>query len=199
MLRNSMTPPPFILLGLLAALTASVQTLDLHGRVTDPQGRSVARATVHLQSRSGDLGLARTDPDGQYQFKGVPPGQYALSAEASGFTNVTRQIDFPAIQTSADLRFTQISVKNQSLVITSSVLEPGLDLRNSSTFNRTLFSRDDQTLQQLNAGINAGQHEGGGKSLEIRRFGFNLDHGGVNGGLIILLDGVQQNQGTQGH
>src|SRR6516225_10130463 len=37
------------------------------------------------------------------------------------------------------------------------------------------------------------------KSLEIRRFGFNLDHGGVNGGLKVLLDDVQQNQGTQGH
>ncbi|MFL6449514.1 MAG: TonB-dependent receptor plug domain-containing protein [Bryobacteraceae bacterium] len=66
-------------------------------------------------------------------------------------------------------------------------------------FNRTLFTRDDQVFQQLNAGINAGQHEGGGKSLEIRRFGFNLDHGGVNGGLKVLVDDVQQNQGTQGH
>ena len=54
-------------------------------------------------------------------------------------------------------------------------------------------------FQQLNAGIDAGQHEGGGKSLEIRRFGFNLDHGGVNGGLKVLVDDVQQNQGTQGH
>ncbi len=51
----------------------------------------------------------------------------------------------------------------------------------------------------MNAGINAGQHEGGGKSLEIRRFGFNTDHGGVNGVLKVLVDGVQQNQGTQGH
>ena len=30
-------------------------------------------------------------------------------------------------------------------------------------------------------------------------FGFNPDHGGVNGGLKVLLDDVQQNQGTQGH
>ena len=51
----------------------------------------------------------------------------------------------------------------------------------------------------LDGGINAGQHEGGGKSVEIRRYGFNLDHGGVNGGLKVLLDNVQQNQGTQGH
>jgi hypothetical protein len=69
----------------------------------------------------------------------------------------------------------------------------------SEVFNRTLFGRDDQILHILGAGINAGQHEGGGKSLEIRRFGFNLDHGGVNGGLKILIDNIQQNQTTQGH
>jgi hypothetical protein len=33
----------------------------------------------------------------------------------------------------------------------------------------------------------------------VRRFGFNTDHGGVNGGLKVLVDNVQQNQTTQGH
>lgn len=33
----------------------------------------------------------------------------------------------------------------------------------------------------------------------MRRFGFNLDHGGVGGGLKVLVDDVQQNMGTQGH
>jgi len=47
----------------------------------------------------------------------------------------------------------------------------------------------DELLEELlDAGINAGQHEGGGKSLEMRRFGFNLDHGGVSGGLKVLVD-----------
>src|SRR5690242_17698591 len=59
--------------------------------------------------------------------------------------------------------------------------------------------RDSQLLETLNSGISAAQHEGGGKSLEIRRFGFNLDHGGVNGGLKVLVDNFQQNQSTQGH
>jgi hypothetical protein len=36
------------------------------------------------------------------------------------------------------------------------------DLRNSEVFDRTVFTRDDQVLEQFNAGINAGQHEGGG-------------------------------------
>ncbi len=88
---------------------------------------------------------------------------------------------------------------HESIVVRGTAVEPSLDRRNSETFTRTLFSRDDQVLQLLDGGINAGQHEGGGKSLEIRRFGFNLDHGGVSGGLKILVDGVQQNQPTQGH
>src|SRR5262245_25523913 len=86
-----------------------------------------------------------------------------------------------------------------SIVITASTIQPDVDLRNAEVFQQTLFSRDDQVFHQLNAGINAGQHEGGGKSIEIRRFGFNLDHGGVNGGMKILVDNVQQNQSTQGH
>jgi hypothetical protein len=86
-----------------------------------------------------------------------------------------------------------------SVTVLAKTLEPGSDLRNSEVYKSTLFTRDDQLFQQLDAGIDAGQHEGGGKSVEVRRFGFNLDHGGVNGGLKVLLDNVQQNQGTQGH
>lgn len=86
-----------------------------------------------------------------------------------------------------------------SIVITAKPIEPAIDHRNAEVFEQTLFSRDDQVFHQLNAGINAGQHEGGGKSIEVRRFGFNLDHGGVNGGLKVLVDNVQQNQSTQGH
>jgi outer membrane receptor protein involved in Fe transport len=88
---------------------------------------------------------------------------------------------------------------HESIVVRGTAVEPSIDRRNSEVFTRALFTRDDQVLQVLDAGINAGQHEGGGKSLEIRRFGFNLDHGGVSGGLKVLVDGIQQNQATQGH
>ena len=88
---------------------------------------------------------------------------------------------------------------HESLVISASALDPTIDARNDNVYKSTLFSRDDQIFDTLAAGINTGQHEGGGKSLEIRRFGFNLDHGGVNGGLKVLVNDIQQNQATQGH
>src|SRR5438874_7976843 len=93
----------------------------------------------------------------------------------------------------------EIPVLKQSIVITASPVEPAFDRLTKEVFDKTLFSRDDQVFQVLDAGIDAGQHEGGGKSLEIRRLGFNLDHGGVSGGLKVLIDDVQQNQPTQGH
>src|SRR5262249_1665790 len=119
---------------------------------------------------------------------------------AQGFRLITREIIVSGNRPARiDIQFTALEAQSQSIVITAKTIEPAIDLRNSEVFDRTLFTRDDQVLQQLNAGIKAGQHEGGGKSVEIRRFGFNLDHGGVNGGLKVLLDDVQQNQGTQGH
>ena len=110
---------------------------------------------------------------------------FALAALASLCLAEDPKPDIPPIHT--------------SIVITASPTQPDVDRRNSEVFSRTLFSRDDQIFHVLDAGINAGQHEGGGKSVEIRRFGFNLDHGGVNGGLKVLVDDVQQNQSTQGH
>ena len=87
----------------------------------------------------------------------------------------------------------------ESVTIKSNTLSPTIKDIDGTVFENSLFGRDDQLIFTLNAGINAGQHEGGGKSLEIRRYGFNTDHGGVNGGLKIVVDNVQQNQGTQGH
>ncbi len=123
-----------------------------------------------------------------------------LHAESRGLEPISRELNTREGPTQGiDFRFQHLAARMQSIVITAKSLEPAVDLRNAEVFDHTLFTRDDQVLQQLNAGINAGQHEGGGKSLEIRRFGFNLDHGGVNGGLKVLVDDVQQNQGTQGH
>lgn len=106
---------------------------------------------------------------------------------------------FAILATAGEDEKPEIPTVHTSIVISASPLQVEVDRRNAEVFERTLFTRDDQIFHVLDGGINAGQHEGGGKSVEIRRYGFNLDHGGVNGGLKVLLDNVQQNQGTQGH
>lgn len=88
---------------------------------------------------------------------------------------------------------------HETITIVAEPVGPQVQPKLADVLANQLISRDDQVLQLLGAGINGGQHEGGGKSLEIRRYGFNLDHGGAGGGLRITVDNVAQNYGTQGH
>ncbi|PWU04515.1 MAG: hypothetical protein C5B51_16550 [Terriglobia bacterium] len=189
-----------ILLLMLAVTLRAQSEASISGKISDPQGKAVAGVAVSLSLSNGStLKETRTDGAGQFAFSSVARGEYRILASAPGFVPVSREVSAAAESNAIDLQFSALEPHMQSLVISAQSIEPSLDLRNSEVFTRTLFSRDDQVFQQLDAGINAGQHEGGGKSLEIRRFGFNLDHGGVNGGLKVLVDDVQQNQGTQGH
>jgi hypothetical protein len=54
-------------------------------------------------------------------------------------------------------------------------------------------------IQSLYAGINAATARRRRQISGDSSFRLQLDHGGVNGGLKILVDNFQQNQGTQGH
>jgi hypothetical protein len=185
--------------GILMMAASAFAQHGVSGRIVDVQGKAVPAATVRLETTAGYSLSTASDRDGHYQFPPVAIGDYQVRAEAPGLSSAPQKLSLTGEAIQKEIILSQLEVQHQSIVINGNAVEPEIDLRNAETFNRTLFTRDDQVLQQLNAGINAGQHEGGGKSLEIRRFGFNLDHGGVNGGLKVMVDGVQQNQGTQGH
>jgi hypothetical protein len=194
----------FALVLVLLATTASAlraeATSDITGKVSDPQGLPVANARVGLMSSEGaGTRETTTSENGEFAFRGVTPGTYTLTARARSFKIASKTLAASAEGASAvEIRFGQVAGED-SVVIVSSTVDPAVDLRNGDVYQKTLFERDDQLLESLGAGINAGQHEGGGKSLEIRRFGFNLDHGGVNGGLKVVVNDLPQNQPSQGH
>jgi hypothetical protein len=185
----------------LLCVTAAAQVRlarTVSGTIVNQKGESLAGVTVVARAQGSEQRML-TDAGGRFYFN-VPSSTLTLHIEGKYLTAVDKAISCDQI--AEDL---QIAVAfalppvHDSVVIVADPVEPGIDRRNDSVYKDTLFGRDDQLLFTLDAGINAGQHEGGGKSLEIRRFGYNLDHGGVNGGLKILVDDVQQNQGTQGH
>lgn len=169
-------------------------TKTITGTIVTTTNEVVPNATVAAGGKT-----VVTDAEGKFS---IEIGNGDTKLEVSG-KNIVPQMRI--IKSSDDISGVTIVISykvpeiHEELVISADSLEPSVDRRNEKVFSDTLFSRDDQIFQTLDAGINAGQHEGGGKSLEIRRFGFNLDHGGVNGGLKVLTDNVQQNQGTQGH
>ena len=189
------------LLLICAALfvTASAQQRrDVSGRVITVQFEPVSGAAVYIETADGELS-AVTDAEGRFSI--VVAGEVtSLKVQGRNIQTVTRLLR-PAEKTDdIQIRINYIVPPiTATVTIQDEALAPEIELRNGSVYSDTLFSRDDQLMQTLNAGINAGQHEGGGKSLEIRRYGFNLDHGGVGGGLKILVDNIQQNHATQGH
>ena len=188
-----------ILLSLCPRAAAQAQAQrTLSGTVVTGRNEAVAGATITVRSSAGEL---TATSDGEGNFKLAVPAE-ALIVKITGKNLVALERKIDAREQSEHLSFEvrySIPPVHDSVVIADTALDPTIDQRNDTIYKNTLFGRDDQLIFTLNAGINAGQHEGGGKSLEVRRFGFNLDHGGVNGGLKVLVEDVPQNQGTQGH
>jgi outer membrane receptor protein involved in Fe transport len=188
-----------ILLSLCPRAAAQAQAQrTLSGTVVTGRNEAVAGATITVRSSAGEL---TATSDGEGNFKLAVPAE-ALIVKITGKNLVALERKIDAREQSEHLSFEvrySIPPVHDSVVIADTALDPTIDQRNDTIYKNTLFGRDDQLIFMLNAGINAGQHEGGGKSLEVRRFGFNLDHGGVNGGLKVLVEDVPQNQGTQGH
>ena len=80
-----------VMLVFAAAAMAQAQatSADLSGTVVDPNNAVVAGATV--TARNSAIGISRTvtsNADGSYQFIGLPPGDYEITAEAATFKKV---------------------------------------------------------------------------------------------------------------
>jgi len=196
--------PPAFSVALFLALSFTVFAQDavtVSGRVTDPSGAIASGATVEATDPVGRvMEKTTTDAEGHYVLHLKPGLSYALVIRFEGFQPEAapiRLIDAPV--ENWDLQFGKLQNSSDVVEVTARIVEPTVERRDAEVFNKTLFSRDDQIFQTLGAGLNFGQHAGGGKSLEVRRFGFNLDHGGAGGGLRFMRDGVFINDIAGGH
>jgi len=85
-----------VLLAGLLSISAAGQSLvsgDVTGIITDPSDAVVPNATVTLRnSGTGQTQTATTNASGAYRFSLLPPGQYTVTASASGFQNVEKPV-----------------------------------------------------------------------------------------------------------
>ena len=101
------------LLTVLGAFSASAQTSNgtIVGTVLDKSGSAVPKAKV--TGSSSDLGVVReftTDSTGSYRLENLPPGSYAVTVEADGFSK---------------FQVTNVSVKGSLEVTVNAHLEIG--------------------------------------------------------------------------
>lgn len=187
----------FILL-LLASDSPAQNTRTFSGTILTQMFELVPNVTIEVQTFDGKLTTV-SDGEGRFSLK-VPAESLSVKFSGGNIEPFTRIFAPTEKLENVDIKvFFVVPPVNETVTIQADTLAPDIETRSDTVYKNFLFNRDDQLVQGLNAGINAGQHEGGGKSLEIRRFGFNTDHGGVGGGVKILVDNIQQNQGTQGH
>lgn len=180
--------------------THAQTTRVLSGTVVNAQFELAPDVSVEVKTSTETL-TAVSDGEGNFSIT-VPQEALIVKFTGKNISPVTRRFSAEETLTGLQIKISYIIAPiNESVTIRANPLTPEIEQRNDEAFdkNKIFVARDDQVINSLNAGISVGQHEGGGKSIEIRRFGFNLDHGGVNGGLKVLVDNFQQNQVTQGH
>ncbi|HEX8162945.1 MAG TPA: carboxypeptidase regulatory-like domain-containing protein [Pyrinomonadaceae bacterium] len=81
-----------VVFALTCALTASAQTPtgSINGKVTDPNGAAVVGATVKITEKATNREITTTTNDeGFYEARNLPPGNYSVRVEQSGFSGTT--------------------------------------------------------------------------------------------------------------
>ncbi|HVG28862.1 MAG TPA: carboxypeptidase regulatory-like domain-containing protein [Pyrinomonadaceae bacterium] len=85
-----------VILGVIFAVTcalmvsAQTPTGSINGTVTDPNGAAVVGATVKITEKATNRELTTTtNSEGFYEARNLPPGNYSVRVEQSGFSGTT--------------------------------------------------------------------------------------------------------------
>jgi len=69
----------------LPAVVATPDTFEVEGVVHDSDGNPVPEAQLALRSSAGVVQSTDTDQEGRFRLPDVPPGQYTIDANSTGF------------------------------------------------------------------------------------------------------------------
>ncbi|MFN7938199.1 MAG: carboxypeptidase regulatory-like domain-containing protein [Bryobacteraceae bacterium] len=195
------------LLVCLAAITAAAWsqsfTASLRGTVTDASGAALPGAKIVVTEAERNVAHNTvTDGSGRYSLSALPPGNYDLTVEASGFRKFVQQ-RFPLLvqqQATIDI---QLQVGDLSSTVTVEATAPLLNTTNASLGqvidNKYMISlpnlgRDSLALVYLTPGVVG---SAGGRGSTNTNF---VANGARNSTSDVLVDGVtvttvEQNSG----
>lgn len=108
------------------SLIAQNKKAGVTGKILDPQGKPLVRAEVGLRSvLSGIAQTIQTDDSGEYSFTNITPGDYILTASASGLTTQNRSIQVKPEATvhAPDITLPLAAVQQSITVVSASRVE----------------------------------------------------------------------------
>jgi hypothetical protein len=119
------------------------QTASLSGTVTDISGAVIPGATVTAKPiQAGAAATSLSDGEGSFQFAGLLPGDYAVSAAAAGFAATSATISVSAQTTPLHLT---LNIAQTSETIAVSSTSATIDTTSTHT-GATLDAREMETL-----------------------------------------------------
>ena len=153
-------------------------TGTITGVVLDPNGAAIPGVDVRIRNEAtGDVRNAKSGPEGSFIFSQIPPGNYEIAAEMSGFRR--------SVQTGLALRVNQtleINLAMQLGEVTQTVeVSASVTMLDTQSANRSI-TLDQQTV--LDLPVNA-------------RNPFALVH--ANAGVIAVRTGISQATQDQNH
>jgi TonB family protein len=103
-MRNLLRLAPVLLL--LVPASAAAQGARLSGTIVDPSNAVLPATTVQAAVTSGNEKTIRTvvtDATGRYQFDGLQPGSYSLTAVLPGFESVSVRVPMAGVDVERDI------------------------------------------------------------------------------------------------
>jgi carboxypeptidase family protein/TonB-dependent receptor-like protein len=183
---------------LISAASAFGQSSSLSGTVIDPQGNTVAGATITVTNIG--TGTARTvtsSQEGAYQIPQLTPGTYRVRAESRGFASTVLEEVQVLVSTPITLNITfkqvgavteTVTVQGGESVINTTDATIGNTFDNSKVLSLPLLSRNVVGLLSLQPGVTATIND----TDSPRRGGY------VNGARSdqsnVTLDGIDVNE-----
>ena len=177
-------------LGLCVADAGLAATL--RGVVTDPDGRPVVAAELHLASPASTR-TSVTDGEGRYRFDRVEAGHYRLWVVRDGFRATPVLLTLDA---DTDLEVPvalQVSALNESLVVSAGHIDA---TRSTAPASVTVVSGADLAAQQLDTLVDAlRQVPGLGVAQSGTRGALTsvFPRGGESDYTLVLIDGIRVN------
>ena len=121
-MAGARTPISLLILIIWLSLPLLAQEIVLKGRVVDPQGNDLPKASVRVVDRDRVLGQTTTGADGRFQIELFSAGQFVVKVDVSGF----RPVEQPVSATRGGIaevtvKMTELSSRMETVTVTADV------------------------------------------------------------------------------